>query len=126
MIVLDASAFLAFLFRESGYKKVSSHISESCLSTVNFSEVLGRFTRDGHATKVVAPKIMASAVRIIPFSIQEAMIAAELLPITKPLGFSLGDRACLALAINRKLPILTADQVWLNLSVGVDIISIRE
>ena len=126
MIVLDASALLAFLFRESGHEIVEKYIPESCISTVNLSEVLGRFARDGHDIVQVRQQIAASPIEITPFSAQTAVITAELLPITKPFGLSLADRACLALAIERKLPALTADQVWLELDIAVKVISIRQ
>ena len=53
MTVLDASALLAFLFREPGHQQVAAVIDDSCMSTVNLAEVLTRFTRDGHAAAAV-------------------------------------------------------------------------
>ena len=47
MIVLDASALLAYLFRETGHHIVEKYLESACISTVNLSEVAGRFTRDG-------------------------------------------------------------------------------
>ena len=47
MIVLDASALLAYLFRESGHQVVVEYIESACISTVNLSEVAGRLIRDG-------------------------------------------------------------------------------
>ena len=47
MIALDASAFLAFLFREKGYERVGAVLDQACLSTVNLAEVIGRFVQDG-------------------------------------------------------------------------------
>ena len=43
---------------------------------------------------------------------------------TRPYGLSLGDRACLALAIQRKATVYTTDAAWknLNLSIEVDVI----
>jgi PIN domain nuclease of toxin-antitoxin system len=38
-------------------------------------------------------------------------------PPTKALGLSLGDRACLALAIERQAVALTADRVWQELDI---------
>ena len=35
------------------------------------------------------------------------------------------DRACLALAKNMNLPVLTADKAWLELQIDVSISSIR-
>lgn len=47
MIVLDASALLAYLFKETGHEIVAKYIEEACISTVNLSEVIGRLIRDG-------------------------------------------------------------------------------
>ena len=60
MIVLDASAYLACLFREPGHEQVAPQLRECCLSTVNLAEVVSRFTRDGHDAAVVAPRLSAA------------------------------------------------------------------
>ena len=44
---------------------------------------------------------------------------------TLEFGISLGDRACLALAIENGETILTADRIWERLSLGVGIEVIR-
>jgi PIN domain nuclease of toxin-antitoxin system len=46
---------------------------------------------------------------------------------TRPLGLSLGDRACLALARRERLPALTADRIWLQAGtlIGVEVRLIR-
>jgi ribonuclease VapC len=41
------------------------------------------------------------------------------------MGLSLGDRACLALALDLKVPVYTADRSWKQLSLGVRIHVIR-
>ncbi len=125
MIVLDASALLALLFRETGYEMVANHLKEACISTVNLSEVIGRFPRDGHNTQPVLQKIEAIGMEIVPFSINQATIAATFLPQTRSLGLSLADRACLALAFSRNIPVLTADKVWRHAYVGVADILVR-
>jgi PIN domain nuclease of toxin-antitoxin system len=125
MIALDASALLAFLFRERGCGRVAAHIDEACLSTVNLSEVLGRFARDGLDTHDAARRIAATTIEIALFSAHHAQLAAELLPIARPLGLSLGDRACLALAQSRGVPAVTADRAWSRLDIDVELIMIR-
>ncbi len=125
MIALDASALLAFLFRERGYKRVAEVVEYACLSTVNLSEVLGRFVRDGHDSNEVLARIAATTIEIVPFGAEDAAIAASLVPTTQPLGLSLGDRACIALALSRNLKAVTADRIWSKLNVGVNIEIIR-
>lgn len=44
------------------------------------------------------------------------MLAGLLRPVTKPLGLSLGDRACLSLAVMRQLPVFTVDRTWRQLN----------
>jgi PIN domain nuclease of toxin-antitoxin system len=45
--------------------------------------------------------------------------------MTKPYGLSLGDRACLALAIQRNATVYTTDRDWSKLSIGIKIEVIR-
>ncbi|MGH8511039.1 MAG: type II toxin-antitoxin system VapC family toxin [Gammaproteobacteria bacterium] len=125
MIALDASALLALLFREQGAEQVATHLSASCLSAVNLAEVIGRFVRDGHDADDVLARLSASEIELVPFTPEQAAIAAKLIPKTSRLGLSLGDRACLALALFRSIPALTADRNWKRLKLGVSIAVIR-
>ena len=125
MTVLDASAVLALLFGEPGHERVAAVLDDACLSTVNLAEVLGRLARDGHDPEVVRRKIEASTIEIVPFDAAQATICAALLPATRALGLSLGDRACLALAASRRVNALTADRAWVGLGVGVSVTCIR-
>jgi PIN domain nuclease of toxin-antitoxin system len=114
MIALDASALLAFLLRERGHQKVWEVLGESCMSTVNCSEVLGCFGRAGQDVPLIAKKAMP--VELVEFTTEQATIAA---------GLSLGDRACLALARERRIPAMTADQAWSRLQLGIEIQIVR-
>ncbi len=125
MIALDASALLAFLFDEAGGERVGAVIERGCLSAVNLSEVLGRFARDGHDPDLVARRIEATPIEVVPFGAADAALAARLVPATRSLGLSLGDRACLALALARGIPAMTADRDWLQLEIGLAIESVR-
>ncbi len=125
MIALDASALLAFLFREPGHDVVAAVLDESCISTVNLAEVLSRFACDGHDPREVWTQIAESPVELVPFLAEDAALAAALVPATRSLGLSLGDRACLALAATRKIPAYTADGAWLSLDTGIRVKTIR-
>ena len=125
MIVVDASALLAFLFGENGADEVRTVLSECCMSSVNLSEVLGRFARDGHDVHPILTQLLATTVEFVPFREAEAAAAAALVPATRTYGLSLGDRACLSLANLRQLPVLTADRVWSDLDLGLEIRQIR-
>jgi ribonuclease VapC len=125
MIALDASALLAFMFREPGHEHVAQYIDDCCLSTVNLSEVIARFVRDGHDAQAVLWQITTTRIEIVPFSTPQAALTADLQPQTKPFGLSLADRACLALALDRQIPALTADRVWQEVPVEIEIMTIR-
>lgn len=125
MTVLDASALLAFLFGEAGHAQVRAVVDTACISAVNLSEVIGRFVRDGYDVEFVLGALITTQLEVVPFTAGDAALTASLLPMTHPLGLSLGDRACLALARTRGAPALTADRAWVQLQVGVDIRLIR-
>ncbi len=124
MIALDASALLAYLFRERGHEEVAPLLDEACISTVNYAEVLSRFVRDGiDILDLTGP--LSRQLEVVPFDESQAVRAATLLPFCAPLGLSLADRACLALAAVRSIPVYTADRVWAKLDIGIDIRLIR-
>lgn len=127
MIALDASAMLALLFVEPGHEQVAAQLDAACLSAVNLAEVAARFARDGHDPREVCRRIAASPVEVVPFLAADAAISAALVPVTQGHGLSLGDRACLALAMARQIPALTADRAWaaLRLPVSVQLIRTR-
>jgi len=125
VIALDASALLAFMLRERGHQRVGELLDEACMSTVNFSEVLGRFARAGQDVVFIAEKLLATGIEVVDFSAQQAVIAAALVPETHSTGLSLGDRACLALARERRIRAVTADKAWRRLNLDIEIESIR-
>ena len=100
-------------------------MDQACISTVNLSEVLGRFARDGHSPAHVLERLAATRLEIVPFAQRHALLAASLLPFARPIGLSFADRACLALAQSLGLPAVTADQAWKGLDIGVEIVLIR-
>ena len=123
--VLDASALLALLQQEPGSEIVAVALQHASISTVNWSEVLQKSILQGIYTEDMQSEFEVLGVKIIPFSAQQADLAAQRCQKTKFLGLSLGDRACLALAIDQKAIALTADKVWTQLQIGIEVQLIR-
>jgi len=61
---------------------------------------------------------------VMAFDAEQGMTAGLLRVNTRTMGPSLGDRACLAQGIFLKLPLLTADQTWIDVA-DVDVRLIR-
>jgi ribonuclease VapC len=123
--VLDASALIAFLRKERGAEKVTAVLTRSCISAVNIAETLSKMVEYGKAVEEVAYQIERLQIPIIPFDAEQARVAASLWKVTRPVGMSLGDRACLALAFSRSVPALTTEREWETVDVGVQVITIR-
>jgi PIN domain nuclease of toxin-antitoxin system len=119
--VIDASAALAHLLDETGGDAVVPHLKPGLIGAVNLTEIVTRLIRGGH------DPIRAHYLgcRIVAHDLDLADRAGRLWPMTAHLGLSLGDRACLALAMREGRPILTGDRAWAGLSIGVDVRLIR-
>jgi len=124
-IVLDASALLAILNREPGSERWTEAVASAKISAVNVSEVIAKLTDLGMGEDDVRRVIEPIDLDVIPFDDAEAWEAGLLRPSTRAAGLSLGDRACLALGQRTKLPVLTADQAWKSLRIGVQIRLVR-
>ena len=123
--VLDASALLAYLQREPGHERVAAVLSQSVISAVNWTEVIGKTHSAGLQTEDLLDSLARLGLTVEPFSSTQAEIAGRLLERTRPLGLSLADRACLALALDRGEVAHTADRAWLRLRPELDIEAIR-
>ena len=123
--VLDSSAVLALLHGEPGADTVFALAPYALLSAVNASEVQARLLRKGADPKKAWETVVASVREIVPFDAALAEAAGSLILKTQPYGLSLGDRACLALALKENAPVYTADRAWAQLQVGVEIRLVR-
>lgn len=126
-VVVDASALLAWLGRETGWEKVEQVFTDkNCkISTVNLSELIAKVAERIHDHDEIAAMISALPIEVVPFDMQHAFTAGKLRNVTRAIGLSLGDRACLALATTLNAVALTADRPWLSLDIGIQIECIR-
>ncbi|MGA7686174.1 MAG: type II toxin-antitoxin system VapC family toxin [Terriglobales bacterium] len=125
-IVLDASAMLAVLWSEPGSEKLPVEMLRNAAgSAVNAAEVHTKLVSRGEEADDAWEDASSAVGEVVPFTAEQAKIAGSLVAQTRALGLSLGDRACLALGIELKAPIYTADKAWKKLNVGVRIHVIR-
>ncbi len=125
LAVLDSSAILAVIFSEPGDEVVLPLLKGGLLSTVNSAEVHTRLVSRGIDADFAWRRVIAFGCEISYFDDVQARLAGELVLQTRPFGLSLGDRACLALAIQRKAAVYTTDAAWKNLNLGIEINVIR-
>lgn len=124
-IVLNASALIASINEEKGAEIVDRYLAHAMISTVNLTEVASYHVRKGMPMDEFAELLKDLALNVIEYDEAQALLAACILPKTSPKGLSLGDRACIALAMTRNLPVLTADSVWKTLDLDVKIETFR-
>ncbi len=123
--VLDASALLSVLLGERGEDIGVPVLRGSAMSAVNISECCARAPERGAAAAAVLKAIERFEIDVVPFDMAQAVRAAELREDTRRLGISLGDRACLALAEQRRVRLFTADERLSRVSIGIEILLIR-
>ena len=123
--VLDASAILAVVLNEPGGDKVRPLIADSLLGAVNLVEVTTRLLDVGFPPADIDDRLERLRFMVVPFDEDLALRAGLLRVQTRHLGLSVGDRACLALALREDLPVLTGDRSWAKLDVGVEVVLIR-
>lgn len=124
--MLDASAVLAILNGEAGAEKLTPRLlSDATVSAVNLAEVQSKLVSRGLDPDDAWDAAISPIRNPEAFTSTQARIAGDLVAQTRPLGLSLGDRACLALGIALGAPVYTADRSWKALRLGIRIHHIR-
>lgn len=114
--VLDSSAILAAIFQEKGTEIVEPLLDKSLVSSVNIAEVFTKLAEKGILNQKMIDDFQQLGLEIINFDFEQSVKVAELRPLTKHLGLSLGDRSCLALAMLHNTTAVTADKEWQKLT----------
>ena len=124
-VVLDSSAILAVINRERGADRVLAVADGAVVSALIVAEVVSWMAiREAPADKIYQT-IENFKLAVQPFHHARAIAAGLLVIKTARRGLSLADRACLALAIELGLPVMTGDRVWRDIDLGIDIQLIR-
>jgi ribonuclease VapC len=123
--ILDASALLAMMKGEPGGASVEAYLMGAGISSVNWSEVIQKLLAQNVVTTGLREALGELGLTILPFTAEQAELAASLWATTQSLGLSLGDRSCLALALELNVPVITADKAWEGLSLPVSVQMIR-
>ncbi len=118
---------MAFMNSEPGGALVEDKIATAGITTVNVCEIATKLISGGMPLDVAIAAILRTRPHVLVFDQVLAFESAGLVSITKPLGLSLGDRACLSAGRIYGVPVLTADKTWKRLSakLGIDIRVIR-
>ncbi|MFO7809121.1 PIN domain-containing protein [Thioalkalivibrio sp.] len=123
--VLDASVLLAFLHDEPGGDRVARVLDGGHMSTVNWSEVLQKSLQREVNVQGMQQEFVDVGLLFEPFTAEQAALAAQLWEPSLRHGLSMADRACIALAMDKALPVLTADRAWARLDIGIEMHILR-
>ena len=124
-MVLDSSALLCLLNGEVGAERVAEALPFAVIGAVNLAEVVTKLRERGLSVEEVEEALGGFNLEVRPFTALQAYATGHLRQATRSQGLSLGDRACLALAVELGAPALTADQAWGKVEVGAAVEVIR-
>lgn len=126
-VVLDTSALLAYLFEEEGADKVAPILEEGrgVIGSANYAELVTKLVDKNMPMEEILAVINSLELEFIPQDEQQARLTGELRAVSKSVGLSLGDRACLAVGLAMDLPVMTADRVWVEIPIKLEINVIR-
>jgi PIN domain nuclease of toxin-antitoxin system len=115
-MVIDASALLAYFQNEPGGEVVESIFGDEVyISSVTYTEVVGKLVGGGKSVSLVEQKLKELELEPTPFNTKQAQIAAYFYARRKPYNLALGDCATLALAEFLGEAVMTAERRWAEL-----------
>jgi ribonuclease VapC len=124
-VVLDSSAILAVINREAGADRVLAVADGAVVSALIVAEVVSWMAVRAVPAGKIYDTLANFKLVVQPFHHTRAIAAGLLIVKTARRGLSLADRACLALAIELGLPVMTGDRVWSDFDLGIEIRLIR-
>lgn len=111
MIVLDASALLAYLQDEPGADDVEQAMQDdACCGAANWSEVARKVRSVEGDWQLARSLLLSHGLRVVEVTLEDAERAAA--SWRHGSGLSLADRLCLALGDRLDAAVWTADGAW--------------
>lgn len=110
-VVFDTSAILALLRNDRGADTIAENLGDGIISAVTFLEVMVTLMQEGIPAARVSQMIRALHLDVRPHDSDCAFVALD----TYSAGCSVSDLACIALAWDNQLPVLTANSLLVNL-----------
>lgn len=117
-IVFDSSVVLAMLQDEPGGDSVSRYLGRAIISAVNLQEVAKELIRGGRSEEEARAILGGIDMKVRAHDAEAAYLAAGLFENTRRYGSGLGDRSCMALGLQLRLPVLTADRAWEKVEIA--------
>ena len=110
-LLLDASALLALVQKESQAGEVASLLGRSSIHAINLAEVVTKLIQHGYTD--VIPLISRLGIPVLKiFDEQHAAFCGELHAGSLKLGLSLGDCVCLTIARAHQMVAVTKESKW--------------
>lgn len=123
--VYDSSALLAIILGEPGADVASANITNAMVSSVNLAEIFSRAEDKGIPADKTERFLIGKEVRFVDFDADLARVVGAMRAKTRSRGMSIGDRACIALALRERATIMTADRIWAELDLPCKVELIR-
>ena len=120
-ILLDTSALIALIKKESGYQKIEEVLPYSAISSVNLCELASILARNNILENEIDEIIEDIVPEVIPFCENIAIKAGKLSKYSAKYGLSLGDKACLSTAEYYSMNVYTTDKIWPELKTYITI-----
>jgi ribonuclease VapC len=116
---------LAILKDERLDEDILDVIEDAVVSAVNLTEFWTKVHESGLTYAPRTNALLGLLNRVEPFTESQARLAADLRSATRAAGLSLGDRACLALALEIGAEVYTTDHAWAHVNTGCSVHVVR-
>lgn len=125
MRLLDSSALIAYINDEPGGEQMDKFLNEPlAISAVNLVETILKLRRIFPNKKFGIETFRKLQLKILPFR-QIDLIACIDTFSGDEKDISLADKICMATAVARHCPVVTADRSWLKLKLPIEVVCIR-